>query len=43
MSPWTLVIISYGLTIAGTVGLAGASFAAMRRAEREAAALRDRT
>jgi hypothetical protein len=43
MSQWTLVILSYGLTIAGTIGLALASFASMRRAEREAAALKDRT
>ncbi|HEY5723388.1 MAG TPA: hypothetical protein VIT45_13805 [Allosphingosinicella sp.] len=43
MSPWALVIASYGLTIAGTLALAWASFAAMRRAEREAAALRDRS
>ena len=43
MSQWALVIISYALTVAGTVGLAFASFVSMRRAEREAAALKDRT
>jgi len=40
---WTFVVIAYALTIAGTLGLIGFSFAAMRRAEREAAALRDRS
>ena len=43
MSPWALVIASYGLTVAATIGLTWASFAAMRRAERDAAALRDRS
>ena len=43
MSQWALVIVSYGLTVAGTAGLAWASFASMRRAEREAEALRDRS
>ena len=43
MSPWALIIISYGLTVAGTLGLGWASFASMRRAEREAAALKDRS
>jgi hypothetical protein len=43
MSPWTLVIVSYALTAAGNVGLAWASFASMRRAEREAASLKDRS
>ena len=43
MSQWALVIISYGLTVAGTLGLALASFASMRRAEREAEALKDRS
>ena len=42
MNPWPFVIIAYALTLAGTIGLAWASFAAMRRAEREAAALKDR-
>lgn len=42
MSPWALVIISYGLTVAGTAALGWASFASMRRAEREAAELKDR-
>jgi hypothetical protein len=41
MNPWTLIIIAYGLTIAGTIGLSWASFASMRRAEREVAALKD--
>jgi Flp pilus assembly protein CpaB len=43
MSQWALVIISYALTVAGTIGLAAASFASMRRAERAAEALKDRT
>ncbi|HMJ92673.1 MAG TPA: hypothetical protein VK472_01095 [Allosphingosinicella sp.] len=43
MSPWTLVIASYALTTVGTVGLAWASFASMRHAEREAASLKDRS
>jgi hypothetical protein len=43
MSQWALVIISYGLTVAGTIGLGFASFVSMRRAEREATALKDRT
>jgi hypothetical protein len=43
MSQWALVILSYGITIAGTIGLAAASFASMRSAERSAAALKDRT
>ena len=43
MSQWALVIITYGLTVAGTVGLAAVSLASMRRAERSAEALKDRT
>ena len=42
MNPWPFVIVSYALTMAGTVGLAWASFASMRRAETEAAAMKDR-
>ncbi|HEV2748416.1 MAG TPA: hypothetical protein VGW34_14115 [Allosphingosinicella sp.] len=36
MNPWPFIIASYALTIAGTLALAGWSYAAMRRAEAEA-------
>ena len=39
MNPWPFVIAAYALTLIGTIGLAWASYAAMRRAEAEAAAL----
>jgi len=35
--PWTLIGAAYALTVAGTLGLALASYLAMRRAEAEAA------
>ncbi len=41
MNPWLFVIAAYALTLAGLIGLVWASYAAMRRAEAEAAALRD--
>ena len=40
MSPWPFVIAAYALTLVGTLGLAWVSYAAMRRAEGDAAALR---
>ena len=40
MNPWPFVIASYALTLAGTAGLAFASYRAMRRAEKDAEALR---
>lgn len=40
MSHGTLIAITFGLTIAATLGLMGWSFAAMRSAERRADALR---
>ena len=43
MNPWPFVIASYGLTIAGTIALAWASYRAMRGAEAQAAASRDET
>ena len=39
MNHWPFIIASYALTILGTLGLAGWSWAAMRRAERDADAL----
>jgi hypothetical protein len=39
MNPWSFILGAYGLTLAGTLGLAGWSWRAMRRAEREAGAL----
>ena len=36
MSHWPFILASYALTLLGTFGLAGWSWAAMRRAEREA-------
>jgi hypothetical protein len=42
MNPWPFVIAAYALTIVGTLAVAGWSYAAMRRAEANAAALRDR-
>ena len=41
MNPWPFVIAAYALTLAGTIGLSWWSFREMRRAEAEAAALRD--
>jgi hypothetical protein len=42
MSHWSFILAAYGLTIAGTVGLAVWSFLAMRRAEADAEATRQR-
>ena len=42
MNPWPFIIAAYALTILGTLGVTAWSFAAMRRAEAEAAALSDR-
>jgi hypothetical protein len=40
MNPWPFILLAYGMTFVGTAGLVWRSFAAMRRAEAEAAALR---
>ena len=40
MNPWPFIAGAYAVALAGTFGLAGWSFAAMRRAEREAEALK---
>lgn len=40
MTHWTFVAAAYALTALGTAGLTFLSFAAMRRAERDADALR---
>jgi hypothetical protein len=42
MNPWPFVIGAYLFTLIATIGLFGASFSAMRKAEREAAELRER-
>jgi hypothetical protein len=42
MNHWLVIIPAYALTIVGTIGLAWASYAAMRRSEADAAALKDR-
>ena len=42
MNPWPFIIAAYALTVAGTLAVTLWSFAAMRRAEAEAAALGDR-
>jgi hypothetical protein len=42
MNPWPFVIAAYGLTAIGTLWLTAASYAAMRKAERAAEALRRR-
>jgi Flp pilus assembly protein CpaB len=42
MNPWPFVVAAYALAIAGTLGVTAWSFAAMRRAERAAEALKDR-
>lgn len=41
MSDWAFVVAAYAAALLGTLGLTAWSFAAMRRAEREADALRD--
>lgn len=43
MNPWPFIIAAYGLMIAGTFGLVGWSWLAMRRAEAEAARLGGRS
>jgi hypothetical protein len=40
LSHWSFIIAAYALTIVGTLAVSGWSFAAMRRAEAEAEALR---
>jgi hypothetical protein len=40
MNPWPFVIAAYALVLIGTIALTGWSYAAMRRAECEAAAQR---
>ncbi len=42
MNTWPFVIGAYGLAALGTIALVAASYAAMRRAERAADALRKR-
>ena len=41
MSQWTFIAGAYAIALLLTLGLTGLSFAAMRRAEREADALKD--
>lgn len=43
MNPWPFVVAAYALAVAGTLGLTLESLAAMRRAERAAEALKDRS
>jgi len=38
---WPFILGAYAVALVGTLGLTGLSFAAMRRAERAAEALRD--
>ena len=40
MGHWGFIVAAYAVTLAGTAGLTLASWAAMRRAERDAEALR---
>jgi hypothetical protein len=40
VNPWPFVVAAYAIALLGTAGLLLSSFAAMRRAEREAEALR---
>jgi hypothetical protein len=42
MNAWPFIVAAYALTVLGTLGVTGWSYAAMRRAEAEAAALSDR-
>lgn len=42
MNPWPFIVAAYALAIAGTLAVTAWSFAAMRRAERDAEALKDR-
>ena len=41
MTHWPFIVGAYAVALIGTLGLAGWSFAAMRRAERAADALKD--
>jgi hypothetical protein len=41
MSHWPFIIGAYAVALLGTAGLAGWSFAAMRRAERNSDSLKD--
>jgi hypothetical protein len=41
MSHWPFIAGAYAVALLGTIGLTGWSFAAMRRAERSVAALKD--
>jgi hypothetical protein len=41
MTHWPFIVGAYAVALAGTVGLAGWSFVAMRRAERAVDALKD--
>jgi hypothetical protein len=41
VSDWPFVLGAYAIALVGTLGLTGWSYAAMRRAERAAEALRD--
>ena len=42
MNRWVFVIAAYAIALLGTILLTGLSYAAMRRAERDAQALRSR-
>jgi len=39
MNHWPFIVAAYAISIAGTLGVVAASFAAMRRAEKQADAL----
>lgn len=41
MNPWPFVVAAYALTLAGLIVLVWSSYAAMRRGEGEAAAVRE--
>jgi hypothetical protein len=41
MNHWAFILGAYAVAMLSTLGLTGLSFAAMRRAEREAEALKD--
>ncbi|HEX8483059.1 MAG TPA: hypothetical protein VF650_14265 [Allosphingosinicella sp.] len=42
MTHWPFIAAAYAVALAATAGLTGFSFAAMRRSEREADALKDK-
>ena len=42
MNHWPFIAAAYAVTLFGTLGVTGWAFAAMRRAERRADALKDR-